>query len=380
MLELLYNLFFDYTLRNVALGSATIGVLSGVLGSFAVLRKKSLLGDAISHAALPGIALAFLFTLSKNSLVLLFGAMLAGLAGASIVLIVHKNSKISEDAALGIVLSSFFGLGIFLLTIIQRIASAKKAGLETFLFGNASTMLASDVYTLLFFAGLALALTALFWKEFKLVSFDYAYAKTLGFHTLGIEALITALIVLAIVIGLQTVGVVLMSAFIIAPAVAARQWTKTLFGMVTLSALFGAVSGVSGAMISSAQRNVPTGPVIVIVMSCIVFFSLLFSPTRGIVSEKIKDAKKRKNLDVKGVLIDVFLLSHNHAKRTHPHHVSAIQAVSHASAKNSLDVLEQLGLVTQDAHEYWRLTPAGVLEAEKILQKKGGGPSHVSAS
>lgn len=286
--------FGDYTLRVVAAGSAILGITSGVLGSFAVLRKQSLLGDAISHAALPGVALAFLITGSKSPIVLVTGAAIAGWLGTLAMRSIVKRSRIKQDAALGLVLSVFFGIGLVLLTYIQRLPDASKAGLNTFLFGQAAAMLGRDVATMGVLGALAILLVVAFWKEFKLLSFDPAFAASMGFPVRAIEVLLTTLLVIAIAIGLQAVGVVLMSALVVAPAAAARQWTSHLAGMVLLAALFGAVSGVTGALVSSNVEHLPTGPAIVVVTSVIVAVSLAFAPGRGLIARSILQRRSNR--------------------------------------------------------------------------------------
>jgi manganese/zinc/iron transport system permease protein len=277
------DLFNDYTLRIVAIGAAALGAASGALGSFAVLRKQSLLGDAISHAALPGIALAFLITGSKDPLVLVLGAAAAGWIGTLLVIGVVGETRVKEDSALGIVLSVFFGFGLVLLTLVQRRPDASQAGLDRFLFGQAATLLERDIWVIGGLGSLAVLVMLLAWKEFKLLSFDREFGASLGFGMRGIDVLLTSVLVLAIVIGLQTVGVVLMSAMVVAPGAAARQWTDRLGTMVALAAVFGALSGVTGAVISSSTSRVPTGPTIVLCLSAIVLVSLLFAPNRGLV-------------------------------------------------------------------------------------------------
>jgi manganese/zinc/iron transport system permease protein len=300
LLSLLHDLFFDYTLRTVALGAATLGIVSGALGSYAVLRRQSLLGDAISHAALPGIALAFLLTRSKEPLVLMLGAGIAGWLGTLLMMSIVRATRIKDDSALGLVLSVFFGFGLMLLTFIQRQPDAGQAGLDKFLFGQAAALLQRDVITMAVLGGLALLTLAIFWKEFKLLSFDPDYGASLGFPMRVLDILLTTLLVIAIVIGLQTVGVVLMSAMIVAPAAAARQWTDRLGLMVTLSALFGAGAGVSGAVISSSVQQLPTGPTIVLCISAIVLLSLLFAPNRGLVWNWVRSRRNRRNLRPEG--------------------------------------------------------------------------------
>ncbi len=276
-------LFTDYTLRTVALGAAVLGIASGALGSFAVLRRQSLLGDAMSHAALPGVVIAFMLTGSKSPLVLLAGAAVAGVLGTISLNAITRYTRIKEDSALGIILSVYFGFGLMLLTFLQRNPDARQAGLNSYLFGQAATLLTRDVVVMAVLGGTAVSLMALFWKELKLLTFDPDFGASLGFPMKWLDYLLLGLLVTAIVVGLQAVGVVLMSALIVAPAAAARQWTNRLGIMVLLSALFGAASGVSGAVISSLGRGLSTGPVVVLAASLIVAVSLLFAPNRGLI-------------------------------------------------------------------------------------------------
>ncbi len=224
------ELFGDYTLRLVAAGSAVLGATSGALGSFAYLRRQSLLGDAVSHAALPGIALAFMLTSSKMPLVMVLGAALSGWLATLFMGVVVSRSRVPFDSALGLVLAVFFGFGLVLLTYLQKRPDAAQAGLDSFLFGQAASLLRRDVVTMSVLGVAALVIVAVMWKEFKLLSFDPEFAASLGMPVRKLDHLLTALLVVAIVIGLQTVGVVLMSAMIVAPAAAAngvddwRQW------------------------------------------------------------------------------------------------------------------------------------------------------------
>jgi len=279
------DLFTDYTLRSIALGAAALGVVSGILGCFAVLRRQALLGDAMSHAALPGVVLAFMLTGSRAPLALALGAAIAGWLGALAVLTIARMSRIKEDSAFGIVLSVFFAFGMVLLTILQRSGQGGQAGLDKYLFGQAAALVTSDVITIVALGTIVLTLLVLFWKEFKLLSFDPDYAASLGYPVRALDMLLTSLMVLAIVIGLQLVGVVLMSAMLVAPAVAARQWTNRLGVMALLAGGFGALAGVTGAVISATGRGLSTGPVIVVCISVVVLVSLLIAPGRGLLWE-----------------------------------------------------------------------------------------------
>ncbi|WP_298408172.1 iron chelate uptake ABC transporter family permease subunit [uncultured Chloroflexus sp.] len=280
------ELFTDYTLRTVTIGSMLLGAISGLLGCFAVLRRQALLGDAMSHAALPGIALAFLITGQRDTFTLLIGAAIAALAAALWLLAIVRTSRIKDDTALALVLAVFFGFGLVLLSYVQRQPTAAQAGLKSFLFGQAAALVERDLWAMLVISGPALALVALFWPSIKLISFDPDFARSLGLPVRRVEVLLTGVIVAAIVIGLQTVGVVLMSAMLIAPAVAARQWTNRLETMVLLAAGFGALAAFAGAWISALGDRIATGPVIVLTMSGLTAVSLLIAPERGLLWQR----------------------------------------------------------------------------------------------
>ncbi len=356
-----FSIFTDYTLRTVTLGAAGLGLVSGSLGTFAVLRRQSLVGDAISHAALPGIALAFLLTGSKAPLVLVIGAALAGWAGTLIVMAVTQTSRVKYDAALGLMLSSFFGFGIVLLTLIQNKGLANQAGLDKFLFGQAAGLLQKDLYIIGGLGLFGIFVMLLFWKEFKLLSFDRDFGQSQGFRMREVDILMTFLIVLAIVLGLQTVGVVLMSAILIAPAAAARQWTDRLSIVVLLAAIIGAVSGVVGSLMSSTIPKLPTGPTIVLVAGAIVVFSLFFAPRRGLLWNGIKRLRTRQNLEVAVVLSNLYHLAEKHESVYHPHEVPALRLMTAnpESVLPSLKELKKNGLVDQLGGDYWSLTERG---------------------
>ncbi len=367
-------IFSDYTLRMVALGAAILGILSGALGSFAVLRGQSLLGDAMSHAALPGVVLTFMLTGLKTPAALMIGAAIACTAGLLLILAVTRNTRIKEDAALGITLSVFFGFGLMLLSLLQRNPDARQAGLNKFLFGQAATLLASDVIVMSIFGGVALALLLLFWKEFKLLAFDRDYAATQGLPVQKLEVLLTFLLVIAIVIGLQAVGVVLMSAMVVAPAAAARQWTNKLGVMVALAAVFGALAGVSGALISSMGSGLSTGPVIVLAVSAIVLVSLLFAPNRGVLWRALEQKRTRRRLQTDQVLANLALLASQHPDPTHPHAVAALRVfgANDQELAAALESLSDQGLVAPAGGDLWALTPAGVLAASRLHLPQGG--------
>lgn len=368
ILRLLHDLLFDYTLRTVALGSALLGLVSGTLGAFAVLRQQSLLGDAISHAALPGIVLAFMLTGAKAPLVLIVGAAIAGWVGTLLVMTIVSTTRVPEDSALGIVLSVFFGFGLVLLTFVQQEPDAAQAGLDRFLFGQAATLVESDVAVLAGLGTIALAAVWLLWKEFKLLSFDRDFGASLGFSMRRIDLLLTTFLVLAIVIGLQTVGVVLMSAMVVAPAAAARQWTDSLRTMVLVSALFGALAGLTGALASAVAQNVPTGPSVVLAATTLVLFSIGFAPRRGLLWNAVRQRRNRRRIRTDAVLLDLLLLAAQHGGAVHGHRAEVIEAmgVGRGGVRRTLQVLRERGLVQQLPDDTWALTPAGHTAAQAL--------------
>jgi manganese/zinc/iron transport system permease protein len=373
-MDLLSDLLFDYTVRTVALGAASLGIVAGALGTFAVLRRQSLLGDAISHAALPGIVLAFILTGTRSTLVLVLGAAVAGWLGTLVIMMIVRHSRLPEDSALGIVLSVFFGFGLVLLTFVQRTPTASQAGLETFLFGQAATMVERDVAVIAGLGSLALLAVAVFWKEFKLLSFDPEYGATQGMPMRAIDILLTTFLVIAIVIGLQTVGVVLMSAMVIAPAAAARQWTNSLGVMVVLAAAFGAVAGVSGTLLSGTAAHIPTGPTIVLSATTIVLVSMAFAPERGLVAAAVQRRRQRQRIRTGAVLADLYALAGHH-ERDHAHDISVLEAMraGRTDVRRALDVLEDRGLARRDAAGGWLITGAGRTEVERAAADSGNG-------
>src|SRR5688500_3854216 len=360
------DLFSDYTLRTVALGAAMLGIVSGSLGTYAVLRRQSLLGDAISHAALPGIALAFLLTGSRASLTLTIGAALAGFLGTLAIMAIVRSSRVKYDAALGIVLSVFFGVGLVVLTFVQKRPDAAQAGLDRYLFGQAAALLERDLVTMALLGGAALLVALAFWKELKVLSFDPDYGATLGLRVRALDVLLTGLLVVAIVIGLQTVGVVLMSAMVVAPAAAARQWTDRLAVMMALAALFAALAGVTGAVISSSAARMPTGPTIVLCLTAVVVISLVAAPRRGLAWQAFRARRQAARVRLGAVLGDLSALAAQHGDVGHGHSAAVLRLMRPGGAVDgSLAELERRGWARRTGADDWALTEQGRDEAER---------------
>lgn len=275
--------FQDPSIAWVVLGITLLGVGSAYVGTFSFLDKKALLGDAISHAVLPGICLGFIMAGEKNPVYIVSGAFLSGAAATFLSSWLKRNTKLSDDTIIATILSVFFGFGIVLLTALQKSGNPEVAGLNSFIFGNAIGISEND---LILYGGLSLVIIlvlTLFLKEFRLMVFDPEYGKAIGFPMKFISFLFNALMILAVVIGIQAIGVVLMAALLITPGAAARFWTDRLNPLLILAALFSVLSGILGTYVSFVLPKMPTGPWVVIFLSIFAMISFLISPKSGIV-------------------------------------------------------------------------------------------------
>jgi len=274
----------DPSLRYALAGSILLGICCGLMGTFLVVRKLALMGDALSHAVLPGVALGFLWSMTKNPLAIFIGAVVAGLLGAVVVQVIRSTTRHKEDAALGFVLSSFFGVGIVLFTMIQNVPGGAKSGLDKFMFGQAAALGPGDVGLLAGVTVLALLAIVLFYKEYVVTSFDEGFAQSLGLPVRFYHYSLMLLLAFAIVSALQAVGVVLVSAMLVIPAAAAFLLTDRMGWMLVLSAVFGMSAGVAGAFFSFTGRNLPTGPFMVLAAAAVFLLALLLAPRHGLLT------------------------------------------------------------------------------------------------
>ena len=283
----------DPAVRYACLGTVLLGVSCGLLGSFLVVRRMALLGDALSHAVLPGVALGFLWNLQKDPLVIFVGALAAGLAGAASVALITRTTRLKEDTALGMVLATFFGAGLCLMSMFQRLPTGNKSGIDTFLFGQAAALGPGDVGLMATVAGLVVVTLALGYKEFLLVSFDPGFARVLSLPTRGLERLLLLLLAFAVVSALQAVGVVLVSAMLIIPAATASLLTDRFHRMLAWSAAIGALSGLAGAFLSFLGTRLPTGPFMVLSAGVLFGLALVFAPGRGLLPRWLRQRSNR---------------------------------------------------------------------------------------
>jgi manganese/zinc/iron transport system permease protein len=369
----------DANLQWVLTGTTLLGVAASVLGCFAFLRGRSLMGDALAHAALPGVCLAFMFGAwlrsrnvpvePKSLLLLLVGAGMTGIIAAWCVQAVTRHSRIKEDAAQAIVLSVFFGAGIVLLTRIQHSDLGEQSGLDKFLFGQAASLVIGDVRLMAGVAVVLCIMVTVVWKELKVLCFDRAFGQAAGLPITQLDGLLMLMIVAAVVIGLQAVGVVLIAALLITPPAAARFWTDKLGLMIPLAALFGGLSGALGTLVSTMAPRLPTGPLIVLSATFFFVISVLFAPQRGAVARLWRVLSTQRKVREENLLRDLFEL----AEREVPATQNELLQKRHGSAailKNSLRDLTRRGLVQADQSTLtWQLTKTGLREAYDIVHK-----------
>lgn len=298
---------FDHNERVVTIGAATLGMACGIIGTFLTLRRRALVGDAISHAALPGVACAFLAgSFAKSLPVLLAGGALGGAAGVAAILLLRRVTPLRDDAIVASVLSVFFGAGIVLLSVIQGLSSGHAAGLETFIYGRTASMIASDAWMLAAIAGAVMVIIALLAKELRLLCFDEGFARSLGLPTGALDAGLMILATIVTVAGMQAVGLILVVALQVIPASAARFWSHRLGACVVITALLGAGSGAVGAIVSAQAKDLPSGAMIVLVTAIVFAASMLFGSARGLVWRWLEHWTAARRIGVEHLLRALF--------------------------------------------------------------------------
>ncbi|WP_265518637.1 metal ABC transporter permease [Nitratireductor luteus] len=278
-----------YNAALVALGAALLGIAAGSGGTFLFLRKRALVSDAVAHATLPGVGLAFMIMVAfggdgRNLIGLLLGSAVTAGLGLLAVEWITRRTRLAEDAAIGAVLSVFFGVGIVFLTIIQSMSSGNQAGLEGFLLGSTAGMLFRDAVVIAVGGALAVAVVILLRRPMTLVAFDTEFAATAGINVRRMDLAMMGLVMAVTVIGLKLVGLILIVAMLIIPPVTARFWTERTDRVIWIGGAVGGVSGYLGAAISASAPNLPTGPIIVLVSFGLFVLSLLFAPRRGMLA------------------------------------------------------------------------------------------------
>lgn len=363
--------FSDPNVLFVVIGTMILGATSAIVGCFSFLRKRALVGDAIAHSILPGVCLAFIITGTKNPLYLIIGAFITGWLSLIVIDGISRSTKLKSDTAIGIVLSVFFGVGILLLTSIQHSGNAAQAGLDKFLFGKAASLTRDDIYVFSSIGVFLIILVFLFYKEFKLISFNSDYAKVIGLPVKFLEFLLATITVLAVAVGIQAVGVVLMAALLITPASGARFWTNRLGTMILIATLFGASSGFLGSYVSYIAPAMPTGPWIVMFLSLFAIVSIWFAPKKGMYAKhKIQKNNKRK------ILIENVLKLFYHLAEKSDQQYQKSRSVEELLATRDLRPKElNRGLLLLKDENWlrkkgnnWVITRSGLVEAKRIIK------------
>lgn len=371
-METLIEFFtFKYpNIKYVVFGTVLLSISSAVVGCFTFIKKKSLVGDVVSHAVLPGICISFLASGSKDPFLLIIGAFISGWISIIVMDQIIRNTKIKEDAATGLSLSVFFGVGILLMTYIQHSGNSAQSGLDTFLFGKAAALVGKDLVAFSIIAVIVLLTVYFFYKEFKLISFDPQFAEVIGLPIKRLEMILTSITVLAVVTGIQAVGVVLMAAMLITPAAAARFWTDSLHKMILLSGIFGAFSGISGAFISYSAPSMPTGPWMVMILSIIALGSFFFAPKKGILIRSIRRISIQRQLLEENLLKAFYRIgenSGNYFEKVNTTDIRLIRNFPPSQLIKGLNKLKSNGYAEGNT-EGWQLTPEGYEKGKRITR------------
>ena len=364
--------FQDPSVRYALAGSLLLGLSCGLLGSFIVVRKMALVGDTLSHAVLPGVAVGFLWDMSKDPLAIFVGATVAGVLGSTVVGFLKQTTRLKEDTALGMVLATFFAAGICLMTMIQRLPSGNKSGLDKFLFGHAAAIGASDLRLMAVVTVATIIIISLFYRQFLVTSFDPDFARGIGLPAGWIHHALMFLVTCAVVIALQAVGVVLVSAMLITPAAAAYLLADRMHRMLWIAALFGMVAGAVGAFLSFLGPGLPTGPFIVLGATTVFGVCFFFAPRQGTAVRWIRQRSRSRRVQRENTLKSVYQVLEG--RRFQGDGVSAKELAERRretieEARAQIATLRRHGLATlQEDGNMVFLTPAGWQLASSIVR------------
>ena len=374
----------DYNTRLVVMATAVLGIAAGVIGTFMLLRKRALLGDALSHATLPGVCLAFIIATllgmdGKSLPVLLTGALIMGMVGAMTIMLIRRYTRLKEDVALGITLSVFFGAGVALLGVIQQMGLSSAAGLQTYIYGSTASMIATDAVFIAVVAGLVVFACILLFKEFKLLCFDADYAQGQGWPVGLLDLVLAGLMVLVVVVGLQAVGLILIVAMLIIPATAARFWTESLLLMTFAAAAIGAVSATLGAATSALYPDLPSGAMIVLAALAVFTVSALAAPARGAIPNALRRQTLNRRIDRQHLLRAMYEVLESITDTQNNESMSSTLDVDfeHLLRRRSwgagklarlLRQAQRDNLVNASLSGRWMLTERGASEATRVVR------------
>ena len=362
----------------VVWGAILLGITCGVLGCFIVLRRQSLLGDAIGHAVLPGVCVGFMFAGSRSTPALLLGALVAGVLATALIGLLQRTTNLKTGECMGVVFTGFYGLGIVLLKRIQHSDARGQAGLDKFLFGQVVAISATDVAYMAVIAVVAVAAVVVFWRKLAATSFDEAFAVSIGLPVRAIHYLLTGLVTVAIVISIQAVGVVLVAAMLVTPAATAYLLTDRLHRMALLAALFGASAGVLGAFFSLFGEDLPTGPFMVLAAALLFGGAFLLSPRHGLLPRLLRLWERRRTTQAENLLRTLYILMErrNPGGRVGPdsdrrfgvHDVAALRQETPAHVRRLWRLASRRGWVDRGSHDPVVLTDLGFGEARRVVR------------
>ncbi|VAW46254.1 Manganese ABC transporter, inner membrane permease protein SitC [hydrothermal vent metagenome] len=363
--------FEDMNVLWVLMGSILLGMSASVIGGFAFLRKRALIGDALAHAALPGVMMAFLLFQTRDPLVIFIGALCSSFIGFFLIDWLPKNTKIKADAALAITLSFFFAIGLMLLSFIQGLEVNNKSGLDKILFGQAAAMTEGDIKLLAYVTLFVLSTVILFFQKFRLIAFNQSYARTIGIAVNRYELLLALLIVMSVVVGLQLVGVVLMAAVLLTPMAAARFWSNQLAHILVIASLLGGLSALISTQISYMAPAMPTGPWMVVSLSLLFIISLLFAPKKGLLKQYADYKRLRQKVAEENILRTLYKL----VERNHFSHapltladIQSFRSMPSNCLQSTLKQLNKKGLVHTSSLGF-TLTKKGLDNATQLTRR-----------
>ena len=361
--------FQDANINNVLLGTTLLGFTCGIVGVLVVLSKKALIVDAISHAVLPGICIGFMFAGVKNPIYLITGGMIAGAIAVYLVDWISRTSRIKNDAAIAITLSVLFSLGVILLNLIQHSGNSNQSGLTDFLFGKAATIIQSDLYVFGAIFAIVILTVILFYQHFKIALFDSGFARTIGLSDKLIQGIISGLIIISTAIGIQTVGIILMSALIITPASSALFWTNSFKKAILLSGLFATLSSIFGVFISYLSTDMPTGPWIIVILSCFALFSAFLSK-KGLLTKKIKTHRNKQKMLSDNLLKALYHIGQKDKpikKERNFKEIISAYSIPKSELNRGMKILKTNKYV-KNSKDLFSLTEQGINEAKKIIR------------
>lgn len=356
-------------------GAVLLGIACGALGSFVVLRRQSLLGDAIGHAVLPGVVAGFLLAGNKSMPALMAGAMAAGLLAAAMIALLQRTTVLKSSECMGVVFTGFYAIGILMVKRLQNAQASGAAGLDRFLFGQIVGISTQDLLLMAGVTCAALACVIVFWRTLAVSSFDADFAAAAGTPAVRVEILLTTLLTVAIVVGIQAVGVVLIAAMLVTPAATAYLLTDRLHRMVVLSAAFGAAAGVIGVVLSillaSPGRDMPTGATIVLAGGAIFAVAIAFAPTYGVVPRVARLVRRRRQTAAENLLRTMYLMLERRGGDDRRFGVDDVAAVRHEPRSQVLRMAREAarrGWIDADSVDPLILTAAGLAEARRVVR------------